>query len=307
MNQLEQKYFDHASLMLRVLPEVMREEVFALKGGTAINCFFRDFPRYSVDIDLCYLPKQEREEALMGIETALNSIKSRLTRGISSLEVMPNIASDSRRVIGLYVRERGMTIKVEPNFVLRESVFGTEERVLTKSSQELFGVYVVAKTLCFADLYAGKLCAALDRQHPRDLFDVKLLLENEGITEKLRQAFLVYLISHNRPIHEVLNPRLLDFKQVFENEFAGMSRLPISLEMLIDARQRLIEGLLASFSQNEKEFLLSIMSLSPKWELLGIEHAATLPGVRWKLLNLAKMDRAKRQQQLKELQVVLSD
>ncbi|PYU26793.1 MAG: hypothetical protein DMG30_01135 [Acidobacteria bacterium] len=30
------------------------------------------------------------------------------------------------------------------------------------------------------DLYQGKLCAALDRLHARDFFDVKVLLEDTG-------------------------------------------------------------------------------------------------------------------------------
>ncbi len=54
----------------------------------------------------------------------------------------------------------------------------------------------------FADLYAGKIMAALDRRHPRDLFDVRDLLANEGIDDTLRKAFIVYLLSHNRPMGE---------------------------------------------------------------------------------------------------------
>jgi hypothetical protein len=49
-------YREQVSLLLRVLPIVGREEVFALKGGTAINLFVRDLPRLSVDIDLTFLP-----------------------------------------------------------------------------------------------------------------------------------------------------------------------------------------------------------------------------------------------------------
>jgi hypothetical protein len=47
-------YFRQAELLLRVLPLVDREAVFALKGGTAINFFVRDLPRVPVDIDLVY-------------------------------------------------------------------------------------------------------------------------------------------------------------------------------------------------------------------------------------------------------------
>ncbi len=61
------------------------------------------------------------------------------------------------------------------------------------------------------------MVAALDRQHPRDLFDVSALLANEGLTDALRTAFVVYLISHNRPAVELLAPGRLDI----EAEFRG--------------------------------------------------------------------------------------
>ncbi len=60
--------------------------------------------------------------------------------------------------------------------------------------------------LSFADLYGGKICAALDRQHPRDLFDIKLLSEARGLNEEVSQAFVIYLASHNRPMSELLSP-----------------------------------------------------------------------------------------------------
>ncbi|MCK7518802.1 MAG: nucleotidyl transferase AbiEii/AbiGii toxin family protein [Ignavibacteriales bacterium] len=72
------------------------------------------------------------------------------------------------------------------------------------------------------DLYGGEICT-LDRQHPRDLFDIKLLMENEGLTVGIVKAFVFYLISHDEPIVEVLNPGLQDITKMTETEFAGMS------------------------------------------------------------------------------------
>ena len=66
-------FFRQAELLLRVLPFVNEEKIFALKGGTAINFFFRDLPRLSIDIDLTYLPINDRETALTDIEKALHS------------------------------------------------------------------------------------------------------------------------------------------------------------------------------------------------------------------------------------------
>lgn len=49
--------------------------------------------------------------------------------------------------------------------------------------------------MAFEDLYGGKLHAALDRRHPRDLFDVRLLYQNEGLTDDLFRVFMVYVAS----------------------------------------------------------------------------------------------------------------
>ena len=80
---------------------------------------------------------------------------------------------------------------------MRGSVYLSEVRELMPRAQAEFG-YAEMQILSFEDLYAGKFCAALDRQHPRDLFDVRLLLSHEGVSGRLKDAFLVYVLSHNR-------------------------------------------------------------------------------------------------------------
>lgn len=67
----ESPYYKQVSLLIRMLPVVATEPSFALKGGTAINLFVRDFPRLSVDIDLAYLPLEPRDEALANVKAAL--------------------------------------------------------------------------------------------------------------------------------------------------------------------------------------------------------------------------------------------
>ena len=71
-------YQKQAELLLRILPLVMREDVFALKGGTAINFFWRDYPRLSVDIDLTYMKVQKRDLSLLDISDRLASIEARI-------------------------------------------------------------------------------------------------------------------------------------------------------------------------------------------------------------------------------------
>ena len=91
----------------------------------------------------------------------------------------------------------------------------------------------------------------MDRQHPRDLFDVKLLLENEGITDEIRKAFVVYLASHDRPMHELLDPKRKDVRRIYENEFAGMAIDEMPYEDLIAAREVLIETLKKELTEDE--------------------------------------------------------
>ena len=63
---ISSSYKAQVDLLLRILPFVAKEENFALKGGTAINLFVRDMPRLSVDLDLNYLPFDNREAASKG-------------------------------------------------------------------------------------------------------------------------------------------------------------------------------------------------------------------------------------------------
>ena len=67
-------YYKQVQLLLQLIPYVSKEECFALKGGTAINMFIRDMPRLSVDIDLMYLPIEDRESSLYHISEALETM-----------------------------------------------------------------------------------------------------------------------------------------------------------------------------------------------------------------------------------------
>ncbi|HKR60956.1 MAG TPA: nucleotidyl transferase AbiEii/AbiGii toxin family protein [Pyrinomonadaceae bacterium] len=293
-------YYKQAELMLKSIPLVAAERCFAIKGGTAINLFVRDMPRLSVDIDLTYLPVDEaRDTALRNMSAALDRIARAINKGIPGTRVQETHAKNPDRVARLTVAVGSIRIKIEPNEVIRGSVYPVEERDLVRRAEELFELSVTAKTLSLADLYGGKLCAALDRQHPRDLFDVKLLLENEGITESIRKAFVVYLASHDRPMHELLDPNPKNVRRIFENEFAGMTLDQVTYDELIAARETLVGTLTTTLTAGEKEFLLSLKAGQPKWNLIGVEGIEKLPAVQWKLLNIRKLD-AKRQKDLQD-------
>lgn len=294
-------FFRQAELVLRVLPLVNQEEVFALKGGTAINFFLRDLPRLSVDIDLTYLLTNDRESALADIDKALHRISERVEKTISGGHVFSKRDRELNLVAGLLISRNDATIKVEPNLVLRGSVFPTKTRTLCQKAQDLFELSMEARTLSFEDLYGGKACAALDRQHPRDLFDIDMLFKSEGFPEKVRKAFIVYLISHSRPMIEILNPNLADFGPVFEKEFPGMVRASVTIEELRSAGKQLVFRLQREMTQEEREFIVSVKEGKPEWSLLGVPGIENLPGVQWKLQNIHRMTPAKHQEALKKL------
>lgn len=302
----DERYSRQVALLLQVLPLVGEQEVFALKGGSAINLFFRDMPRLSVDIDLTYIPLENREATLRGISTALNSITDRIKSAIRGSHIQ-KIPGPTKGTTGsLVISASEVTIKIEPNHVLRGSVFPCEMKELCSSAQSQFAAYIEMNVLSFADLFGGKLCAVLDRQHPRDLFDAKLLLGNEGITQDVRQAFVIYLASHDRPMHELLSPRYLDMRAVFESEFIGMSRISVSYEELERARDETVRKIRSDLSNNERLFLLSVKEGAPKWNLFGLPGIEKLPGIQWKLQNIGRMNKEKHAQQLQKLKECLS-
>ena len=288
-----ERYLKQAELLIRVLPHINREEVFALKGGTAINFFWRDFPRLSVDIDLTYLPIKGRELSLVDISDRLASIEGRFKRIFPKIEITQKI--NDKKIYGLILYLDGAIVKVEPNTIIRGTVLPVVNKKLCAKAEEKFELTTSINTLSIEDLYGGKICAALDRQHPRDLFDVKLLIENEGITVGIVKAFVFYLISHPRPIVEVLNPGLQDISQLFENEFAGMTTDDAKLEDLISVRRDLISKIKTSLTEEQKSFILSFKNKKPEWKLSGIDGIENYPSVKWKLMNLEKMETKKHQ------------
>ncbi len=295
-------YFKQAELMLRTIPHVAAESCFALKGGTAINLFVRDMPRLSVDIDLTYLLVDEpRETALKNISEALSRITATIRKAVPGSKVQESQAQNPERIAKLVVAVGQTRIKIEPNEVIRGSVFPGEEHDLTPHAEEVFELSVSARTLSVADLYGGKLCAALDRQHPRDLFDVKVLLENEGITDEIRKAFVVYLASHDRPINELIDPTRKDIRQIYESEFSGMTVEKVEYDDLIAAREVLIGTLKKELTSEEKVFLVSLKEGQPRWGALGVEGIEKLPAIQWKLINIQKINKKKHAESLEKL------
>jgi predicted nucleotidyltransferase component of viral defense system len=282
------RYRQQVALLVRTLPLVAEEPNFALKGGTAINLFVRDMPRLSVDIDLTYLPVQDRKTSLAAIDTAMNRIAVRIEHGIPGARVTPTLLRPESIVTKLVVRSDNTQIKIEVTPVLRGCVYEPAMATVSPGVEEVYG-FAEMKVISFADLYAGKIVAALDRQHPRDLFDVRDLLANEGVSDELRRAFIVYLISHDRPIAEVLAPTRKPLADEFRRGFEGMTEEAVTLAELEAAREALIKTTVGDMPAEHRHFLLSFKRGAPDWAMLGIPAAEHLPAIKWKQLNLDKV------------------
>ena len=281
-------YQSQVKLLLRILPHVAIEEDFALKGGTAINLFVRDLPRLSVDLDLTYVPLADRKESLTAISAALGRIRDRLLAAIPEIHFpsQPTQVGDEAKLTCLL---GFANVKIEVNTVLRGVVWPTRLLSVTDAVQDEFSLHAAMAVVSHAELFGGKLCAALDRQHPRDLFDVNQLYENEGLTDEVVQGFLVSLVSHGRPMHELIRPNLQDHQKSFAAQFTGMTRLPFTYDDFVATRTRLVAELPARLTDRDRNFLLSFKSGDPDWQLSPAPGIESLPAVQWKLQNIRKL------------------
>ncbi|TVQ24666.1 MAG: nucleotidyl transferase AbiEii/AbiGii toxin family protein [Spirochaetaceae bacterium] len=293
-------YFEQVQLLVRILPVIATEECFALKGGTAINLFYRDMPRLSVDIDLVYTPIKAREDSLREITDGMSRMGRLISERIPRAKVHYIRLGRTDAVVKLVVRLDRSVVKIELSPVLRGTVYPSSLRRICPSAEAAFG-FAEVPVVSFEDLFAGKIVAALDRQHPRDLFDVKLLLENEGITARLKEAFLVYLISHDRRFLEVLNPTLIDIRETFVVDFERMTVDPVDVADLERTRLTLIDSIATMLTPQDKAFVVAFKEGDPDWNHFGPEHIRDLPAIKWKRYNLGLMDTPKRNAMIQSL------
>jgi predicted nucleotidyltransferase component of viral defense system len=283
-------YIDTVRLLLAIAPTVFASGRFAMKGGTALNLFVQDMPRLSIDIDVVYIDhRPDRETALKTISAELVAMKAALKAKGYRATLPANTQGDE---VKLVVGNDATQVKVEVNFVFRGSVLPVETRSLVATAQDLFTTDLAIPVLATPELYGSKLVAAMDRQHPRDIFDVLHMLDRFGWQEIFVDCFVAYLAGHNRPVHEVLFPKTKPLEPAFSNEFAGMTRDEVSLDALLAAQARLIEGLPRQLTERQRSFLLSLVRAEPDWTLLPLPHLQELPALKRKLLNLAKLKKS---------------
>jgi predicted nucleotidyltransferase component of viral defense system len=302
------RYHAQVDVLLQLLPHIAKEPCFALKGGTAINLFIRDLPRLSVDIDLTYLPFENRDTALTRITEALQRIKLSIERTIPSATaiISPQRGGQDAKLL---CRVKQAQVKIEVNTVIRGQVFPCRIMDVVPLVEATFKRFASIQVVSEAELFGGKVCAALDRQHPRDLFDIHQMIQFGGYTEEIRQGFIVALLSHGRPMHEVLNPRLLDQRQTFESQFFGMTMLPFDYGDFENTRTELLSLTRHYLKETEREFLLSFKRGEPDWNLLPMQTVSRMPAIEWKLSNIHKLrdhDPQKHRAQIEKLEQILS-
>lgn len=289
---MNKTYIETVRMMLDVAPAIFEGTDFAMKGGTAINFFAENMPRLSVDIDVVYTKHAKpRDEAIRAISKSLKGAKDRLqSRGFSAELRQLGGVDESK----LFLRRGNCIVKVEVNHVFRGTIMPTGLTRLVPDARSLFATDLMVPALSLAELYGSKLVAAMDRQHPRDLFDVFRLYAGSGLTPEIIECFVCYLAGHNRPVHEVLFSNDLDMTAPFTNEFAGMTKDPITLVELNAVRSRLKADLLRLLEPRHRQFLLSLVQGEPDWCLMQCPHLAELPALRWKLQNLERLKKSNR-------------
>lgn len=275
------RYKRQVALLLKVLPIISKETDFALHGGTAINLFQRNMPRLSVDIDLTYLPVADRKTSLMGINQKLLTIQQNILRSF------PGINVEHKSEVSKLILSNGKSVvKVEVNQIKRGCYAKSRWMSLCARAQEEFNSFCEVQVVEKGHLYGGKICAALDRQHPRDLFDIRYMLDTEELSAAIIKGFIFYLISSNRPISEMLAPQFLDQRIAHENQFAGMTEELFPYGAFEKTRSELIDSIHQSLTIDDQQFLVSIEAGSPNWSIYDFK---SFPAVQWKLMNVQKL------------------
>jgi len=304
---ISQSYISQADLLLQVIPHIATEKTLALKGGTAINLFLRNMPRLSVDIDLTYLPFDNRETALTNISDTLGRIRERILKSIPGTTV--NNHTIEGNDVKLLVQSQKAQIKIEVNTITRGHLHPARLLQVNEIVQERFKKFAAIQVVSDAELYGRKICAALDRQHPRDLFDVYLLFQEAGFNEDVKNGFIEALVSHMRTMHEVLQPHLLDQRSAFDKQFQGMSDIEFTYEDFEVTREQLVKVVNSNLSETDRSFLLSFKRGNPDWNLFPVAGLNDMPAIQWKLLNiqnLMKSNPGKHKELLLKLETLLS-
>ena len=216
------QYKSQVALLVRIMPLVYRIKDFAVHGGTAINLFHQNMPRYSVDIDLTYIPLEARSTSLEHINLNLQDLKTSIERAVPGIHVV-----HKTDVWKLQCTYNGTTVKIEVNGTKRGILGEAEVMNLCPKAKDEFQANCKARIVPYPQLYGGKIAAALSRQHPRDLFDCKYM--KDETLDEVKDGLFLCLLGSDKPIIESLCPNDINQEEALEHQFKGMTDIPGSV------------------------------------------------------------------------------
>ena len=279
---MKDRYRKQVVLLIRIMPSVYKIKEFAVHGGTAINLFHRNLLRYSVDIDVTYIPIENRQQSLASINQKLLEVKKNIEKTIPGV-----VVKHKPDVWKLLCTLGDATVKIEVNATKRGIIGDVVELPLCEKARNEFSMGCKARTVSFSQLYGGKITAALSRQHPRDLFDCKYM-ELQSFDD-VKNGFMLCLLGSDKPIIESLQPHDIDQTEALENQFQGMTETPFGYEDYLESRTALLSLVNGGLTITDKEFLLSFEQGEPDWNKCCAGDLSQYPSVQWKLLNIGKL------------------
>ena len=279
---MKDRYRKQVALLIRIMPSVYKIKEFAVHGGTAINLLHRNLLRYSVDIDVTYIPIENRQQSLASINQKLLEVKKNIEKTIPGV-----VVKHKPDVWKLLCTLGDATVKIEVNATKRGIIGDVVELPLCEKARNEFSMGCKARTVSFSQLYGGKITAALSRQHPRDLFDCKYM-ELQSFDD-VKNGFMLCLLGSDKPIIESLQPHDIDQTEALENQFQGMTETPFGYEDYLESRTALLSLVNGGLTITDKEFLLSFEQGEPDWNKCCAGDLSQYPSVQWKLLNIGKL------------------
>ena len=279
---MKDRYRKQVALLIRIMPSVYKIKEFAVHGGTAINLFHRNLLRYSVDIDVTYIPIENRQQSLASINQKLLEVKKNIEKTIPGV-----VVKHKPDVWKLLCTLGDATVKIEVNATKRGIIGDVVELPLCEKARNEFSMGCKARTVSFSQLYGGKITAALSRQHPRDLFDCKYM-ELQSFDD-VKNGFMLCLLGSDKPIIESLQPHDIDQTEALENQFQGMTETPFGYEDYLESKTALLSLVNGGLTITDKEFLLSFEQGEPNWNKCCAGDLSQYPSVQWKLLNIGKL------------------
>ena len=285
MNHGTNRFYAQARLAAEILPYVTHPDVFVLKGGTHINLFCRDLPRLSVDIDLVFTgPGGSSDKATKEIlRTHMKALKARLS-DVKPGGYKSTLRADAKAKVT--VKRDGIRVKTEASPIGVGTYYRPVQLHPQPRAQEILGIREPVWGVTEEEAYAGKMCAALYRQMPRDIFDIMMLYEHGGISDDLFKTFAVYVACNSAHPRKLLCPAAKLLNAAHTMTFAGMSEVEVPVSHLIHVRNQLLADVRKRMDRSLVNMLLSLHDAEPDFGLIDRPSAERMHAIQRKVQNL---------------------